>query len=324
MSAQAGEWAAGLPYAQRAADHNILGPVLTVGPNALSDPNHIDEGLRLIRLLVDNGYPFDPLAYVVSAAPTIASRPDLVNDLLAAGTTAPAPAALRRRWEDLVASVEARAAQVAEIATTVKATGDQVVDTMNADGQRVEDERSRMEQLVAEVADLANEGAAGHLAKEYAKHAKEEEESADSYTRWSIGFGVVSVLATAVIAYFAFSREHGAGAILTKAALGLPIIVFAGYLGRLATVHRRQAWRWRNIELQIRTARPFVAPLRDEQRELMTAALALRFFPGQRADGETGGTEGADPVSALAELLGPTVQAASRSPAGPQGSDNIS
>jgi hypothetical protein len=94
--------------------------------------------------------------------------------------------------------------------------------------------RARMQELVGEVADLANEAAAAELI-------------------WAGGF---AALTTCVIAVFAFAQEHGAGATLTKASLTIPVLAFAAYISRLAAIHRRQAWRWRHIELQISTARP--------------------------------------------------------------------
>jgi hypothetical protein len=203
-----------------------------------------------------------------------------------------------------VEGATAAADSIGRTASSVGAERERVIAAIAADGEKVSAERVRMEGLVQEVSDLANEAAAGQLAKAYAKHAQEEEETADRYTTASIVVGAIAAVATCVIAYFAFTKEHGTGAVLTKAALALPVLAFAAYISRLATIHRRQGWRWRHIELQISTARPFVAPLDEDQRRLLTAALALRFFPGQRVDPEEGdaGSTG-DPVAALGELL---------------------
>jgi hypothetical protein len=243
LSTQAGEWPAAIPYAQRAAAAGILGPLQGLGANLLNDPNQAEQGIGFLRQVVDAGFPIDPLVYITGAAPSLANRPELLERLLEVAAVAPAPAGLRAQWEAITSTMRDRATEVIDAARVVHAERERVVASMTADAQLVADERTRMGELVEEVSDLANQGAVDHLAKEYAKHAEEEEDTADSYTRWSIGFGLVSILATSVIAYLAFSKEHGTGAIATKAALALPIVVFAGYLGRLATVHRRQAWR---------------------------------------------------------------------------------
>jgi hypothetical protein len=92
---------------------------------------------------------------------------------------------------------------------------------------------------------------------------------------------------------------------LGKAALVIPLLAFAAYVGKLAGDHRRMAWHWRHVELQIRTADPFIAPLDDAPRKALLAALALRLFPGQAQDPQRGGVEAPDPTTFLTELARP-------------------
>ena len=257
--------------------------------------------LRFVSVLLDAGWPFDPLAWVQQLLQQ--GHRDTALQLAELAIARP-PVGPRKQWEDMIATAMPAIETIRSRVNEVASAADDSINRIHGDVERVGEERERAENLVKEVGDLANEGASRHLAKEYAAQAEQEEDAADKYQGWAIKLGAVAAVATAVIAFFAFTQEHGTGAVLTKAALALPILAFSAYVARLAAVHRKQAWRWRHIELQIRTANPFVSPLEDEQRRLIIAALALRFFPGQRYDveGEAGG-ETVDPVALLAQLL---------------------
>src|SRR5207244_642370 len=121
------------------------------------------------------------------------------------------PAGARRQWDELVMSVMPAVEIIQGNVDSVRSTTDESIARINADVERVGAERERAASLVQEVADLANEGASQHLAKEYAAQAKQEEDAADKYTNWAIGLGALAAVATGVIAYFAFTHEHGAG-----------------------------------------------------------------------------------------------------------------
>jgi hypothetical protein len=296
-----GPWTDGIPYARRAADANYAPALVNYAANMVGDASMHADFLRFVGVLADEGWPIDPLAWV-SQLLQQGHRETALR--LAELAVERRPAGARKQWEELLAAATPAVDTIRERVGDVDAAADESVDRIRAELGRVEEERERAESLVQEVGDLANEGASRHLAKEYAAQAKQEEDAANKYQGWAIGLGALAAIATAVIAYFAFTREHGTGAVLTKAALALPIVAFAAYVARLAAVHRKQAWRWRHIELQIRTANPFVSPLQDDQRRLLIAALALRFFPGQRYDveGDAGG-DTVDPVALLAQLL---------------------
>ena len=320
LTVQAGSnWTEGLPYARRAAEHGYVGILNNYFGNMLSDAAMHAEAATFIQLLAESGWPIDPLAYIPNF---VASGNVEVALRLAEIGPYPASASARATWEELLSEMRASVSSVGETANAVAQDRDRVITAIRADENHVRSERTRMEDLVAEVADLANEGAAQHLAKEYEEHAREEDETADRFTKASLAVGAFTVVATCVIAYLAFTQEEGAGAILTKAALALPLIAFTGYIARLAATHRRQAWRWRHMELQISTARPFLAPLAEEQRRALTAALALRFFPGQQAvdSGTDTTTDHPDPVAAIADLIRPSApqSAPSQREAAPQ------
>jgi hypothetical protein len=302
VTVQAGpSWQDGLPYARRAASAGLVTPLNNYYGNMLGDPSHLPEAIEFMGLLRDVGWPIDPLAHIPQVAQ--AGRTDLVEKLVDLASR-PAPSGARTQWEELLADTRASSDAVRHAASVVDTERDRALSAINGHEARVREERERMAALVAEVTDLANEGAAVQLAKEYAVQAKAVETTADRYTTASIALGAFAALTTCVIAYFAFKLESDAGAVVTKAALALPVILFAGYVARLAAIHRQQAWRWRHIELQIRTARPFVSPLDEEQRKTLIAALALRFFPGQSVhDGQARAADVSDPVAVLADLL---------------------
>ncbi len=301
MYPQVGPWNEGIPYARRAADAGIA-PVLNnyVG-NMAGGPSTHPDMVKFVGVQLDAGWPVDPMAWVPQLLQQ--GHRDTALQLIRLAMQQ-RPAGARSEWEELLAATRPAADSIRTTVDEVRAEVDRSLQGMTADEERVAQERERAERLVAEVADLANEGASQHLAKEYATQAAKEEGVADRYTTWAIRLGALAALVTCVIAYLAFAHENGAGAVLTKAALALPILAFTAYVARLAAIHRKQAWRWRHIELQIRTANPFVSPLEEHQRRLLIAALALRFFPGQRHDVEGGtGGETVDPVALLAELL---------------------
>jgi hypothetical protein len=296
-----GPWNEGIPYARAAAKAGIITPLPNYVGNMLSDPSMRRDAIEFVRLLKDAGWPVDPMSYATQTAQQ--------GDLDAATaffelTALPAPAGARQQWDDLLEEVRPAVDDIKASVSVVQADRDRAAAAIAEHESHVSDDRSRMEDLVREVTDLANQGAAAHLANEYANQAERTETTAKRYTNWAIWAGGAAAVAAGVIAFFAFSTESGVGPVLTKAALALPILAFAGYIARLATIHRQQAWRWRHIELQIRTANPFVSPLPDEQRRILIAALALRFFPGQPiSDNKSDSAETTDPVALLADLL---------------------
>ena len=108
------------------------------------------------------------------------------------------------------------------------------------------------------------------------------------------------------IAIAGLSSGHDVSAILSKGLLTLPLVAVAGYFGGLARSHRRMAWHWRHVELQIRTAESYLAPLDDAARKTMLATLALRFFPGQTLNPQGGEGQGATDTPEVVAALSRT------------------
>jgi hypothetical protein len=242
VTTQAGTWQEGLPYARTAAKAGIVGPLNNYFGNMIGDPAHQAEAVEFIAMLKDGGWPVDPFAYVINLAQAQPANSELMGRLLDVATYPP-PSGARHQWDELVESTRAASESIGVAAQSVEAEQRRAVEEIAGDRDRVAGERARMEELVGEVTDLANEAPAGELARQYARHAQAEEETADKYTRASIGVAAFAAVATCVIAFFAFTHEHGTGAVLTKAALALPVLAFAAYISRLAAIHRRQAWR---------------------------------------------------------------------------------
>jgi len=176
------------------------------------------------------------------------------------------------------------------------------IEAIRAAGAAVEQERERVTQLVAQVDAMVHNVTSVQLAKEYAEQATKEEASAGRYTRAALGIAGATAVVGVIFALVALAGHHDLTTVLGKASLAIPLLAFAAYVGKLGGDHRRMAWHWRHVELQIRTADPFIAPLDDSARKVILAALALRLFPGQSQDPQRGGVEHGDPSGFLSEL----------------------
>jgi hypothetical protein len=148
----------------------------------------------------------------------------------------------------------------------------------------VAEEQERLSELGHKVELLAHEAAEEELSRQYARQAQRAERTAFWFTVAAL---VVGAAAVSLAAYFTLTHiQHppDIAAGLAKAAIAIPFALFAAYLGRLAGRYRQVAWRWRHVELQLRTADPYIAELDPERRRALVEALALRFFPGQPLD----------------------------------------
>ena len=93
--------------------------------------------------------------------------------------------------------------------------------------------------------------------------------------------GVAAIGLAAAFVLIGLAESADISDTLTKASISIPLLVLAAYLNRLGNEERRDARTWRHVELQIRTARPYLANLPQATSSEVLAALALRFFPGQ-------------------------------------------
>jgi hypothetical protein len=165
--------------------------------------------------------------------------------------------------------------------------------------------REAADQQASELGLVTSHIAAENLADTYAVEAKRTEEQTRRYTLGSLVIGVLSVAVT-IIGLLTVKEESSFQTVIGHAAFGIPVALLAAYINSLASHHRLEAWRLRHIELQIRTANPFLGLLDAGRREETLAALALRFFPGQEGvgfDGKGNGMPTVEVVELLSALL---------------------
>lgn len=296
-----GNPAEGIPYATKAAAagngiiaQNYFGTLW-------GQPDKKVEAIEFLKLAMESGFPNpNPLEHAPAAA--MEGRDDLALQLLELGA-APQPAPARAAWEELITRVENDESRIRSAAEEVDNHRAKAIGEINQSEEKLQTDRDRVSRLVDETDQLVHEASAATLAREYGRHAAAEEQRADRYTRAAIVAGLGAAIGTTLIAYLAFSKESAVGAVLTKGALTIPLILFAGYLARLAGQFRKKAWAWRHVELQIQTSEPFIALLDDQPRKALLAALALRFFPGQSQvpDGDVTADMG-DPADLLSSL----------------------
>jgi hypothetical protein len=290
----------GVEWARKAADMGALPVYANYGPNLISQGQRA-PGIELLRRALAEGWPHDPLAYAQQAAQQ--GDTDAAFELLRMARQSRAENAVGEIG-DMLASARTSIAEIQSNVSTSAEGRDRAMEAMKRSESRIEEERARVESLVDDVTRLVHGVAAEHLAEQYAKHANDTETTAKNYTKAAIAAGVTAAIASVVIAIVGLAGGHDVSSILSKALLTLPVIALAGYFGGLARSFRRMAWHWRHVELQIRTAEPYLAPLADEPRKTMLAALALRFFPGQALNPQSRGdtemaTDTPDIVAAL-------------------------
>jgi hypothetical protein len=207
------------------------------------------------------------------------------NELLAAtsrievGLIPPDLPSLREVREEIERTRTQIKTQISDAEAEVAGQRDQAFAAMNEAADAVDARRKAAEQQAGELGLVTSAIAAENLADAYAIDAKRTEKQAANYTRVSLAVGVLSVV-VAIIGLLTVSGENFK-TVIAHAAYGLPVAFLAAYVNSLASTHRREGWRLRHIELQIRTANPFLGLLASDRREETLAALALRFFPGQ-------------------------------------------
>jgi hypothetical protein len=229
------------------------------------------------EVALDNGFPIDVFSLVVQSAQQ--GQPNVVGQLLESAE-GPRPGALRRQWEDLVAKTEADRDRIAGVAAELSGQREQAFDAINEATEAVKIRRTEADRQADELGLVTSAIAAENLANAYAEDAQRTEQQSSRFTVASLVIGALSVAAS-LTGLVTAQAGSGFDTIIARAAFGLPVALLAAYVNNLATAHRREAWRLRHIELQIRTANPFLGLLDSDRRRETLAALALRFFPGQ-------------------------------------------
>ena len=221
------------------------------------------------------------------------------------GMTSQDTAWLRQVREEIESARGHVKTQIGEAAADVASQKDQAFTAMKEAVEAIDARRQAADQQASELGLVTSAIAAENLANAYAIEAKRTEKQTKRYTWSSLAIGVLSVAVT-VIGLLTVNEPSGFQTVIAHAAFGIPVALLAAYVNSLASAHRREAWRLRHIELQIRTANPFLGLLDAGRREETWAALALRFFPGQEGvsfDGKSNAMQAPEMIELLHTML---------------------
>jgi hypothetical protein len=280
--AQQGRWQEGLPLARVAVEAGAAFLANNYASNMINSPQRRDA-LPLLRRLVESGWAIDPMGYAQQAAQA-GDGTTAVEIVEIARSFPPHLTQSEERWQRLIQRVESAESDMAASVGAAKEASANAVQAIESETRSVHEAKERAVALVEEVTGLVHDVTADHLATEYATQAARMNRTAAWWTAGSIGASLGAIAFAVVVAVVVLKGAHSASSTLAKFSLTLPLVAFAAYLGGLASSHRRMAWHWRHVELQIRTAEPFIATLEDEERKALLAVLALRLFPGQTLD----------------------------------------
>jgi hypothetical protein len=299
----AGRWPEAATFAERAAVKGSAGIAQWVGSHlqGQGDPNLRRVGLRLQSAAADAGASIDfvNVAHQFANASDLEVAADAIDQLAMAR-----PVAARGRWDELVSESEPRAREIADAAAGVMTERDRVLEAMEADRTRIAEQRVTVERLVEEVGNLANKAGGLALANDYGERANKIERRANLATVTAIVLAVLIAVLAILLAIDAGQDADPLKSALQKAPITIPFLLLNIYIARLASGFREEAINLRHIELQIRTAEPFLGALDRERRQAVLAMLALRFFPGQEVAGSgKSPSEPTDPGQAFAALL---------------------
>ena len=189
----------------------------------------------------------------------------------------PRLAEIREEIRSTKAQVES---QISDAGAEVSGQKDQAFAAINEAVQAIDERREAAEQQASELGLMTSSIAATNLAEGYADAAQRTEKQTNNYTVSSLVIGVLSVAVT-IVGLLTVKEPSSFQTVIAHAAFGIPVALLAAYVNSLASTHRHEAWRLRHIELQIKTANPFLGLLNTERHEETLAALALGFFPGQ-------------------------------------------
>lgn len=289
--AQQGQWQEGLQYAMDAVKSGAPHIAGNYIGNMVGSPEHREQFFEMLEAALENGYSADPLGWL----PQLAQRGDNEGVAkLVELASRPWPRPRPDEWDRLVQEMQAGRERFGAEVEQVEQARMGSIDAIKEHETAVEGERKRLEDLGHTVETLAHEAAADELSRQYAQQAKRSERISYGFTTAALLVGAgAAVLAAVFTLEQARDQDPDVLLGLAKAAIAIPIALFAAYLGRLAGSYRNVAWRWRHMELQLRTAEPYIAELDGPHRARIIEALALRFFPGQPIHPE--GVEGGPP-----------------------------
>lgn len=278
-----GQAAQGVEYAKAAIHAGIA-----AGPLAINYVNWTQgdaalrgESANFFKAAVESGWTVDPISQAQQAF-----QLGDVASALSILTTRAAPSAEQaaESWRSVAEQIESASGRIAALMGEADAARRRAEASMTSDSEAITAERDRVLALVGETTALVQNVASNELASEYAQRASDARKRGARWTAATLVVSSVAILLAAAFVLVGLSDDHDPADVLSKAALSLPLLALAAYLNRLGSEERRDARNWTHVELQIRTARPYVGNLAEGLRDEVQAALALRFFPGQSQD----------------------------------------
>lgn len=301
--AHSGDWSRAAEFARRALGSGNIQVAQWIASNlsGQGDANLRRAGFELHRAIAETGTPVDfpNLAHQFASVGDVELAAEMLDELAAVK-----PDAARARWVELITEIEARTREISDAAAGVATERERVLREMDDDRQHIRTQRADVERLVAEVGSLANKAGGLALANDYGTRANRIEKRSNWATGIAIGLAVLIAMLAVVLAFDAGKDADPLKSALQKAPITIPFLLLNIYIARLASSFRDEAIKLRHIELQIRTANPFLGALDPERRQAVLAMLALRFFPGQEVAGSgKSPSEPTDPGQAFAALL---------------------
>jgi hypothetical protein len=291
-----------IPYVDTALRKGVPLPAMQMAGRIMSDPAQRENFLRY----VDEVEEVFPAWDVLGWAPSIAATGDTETAARLVELLSVPRSRTRRDIEALQSQAESVLSTLQTAAATVEEDRTRASEAILNDAQEIAAERERVSRLVTDTTRLVHEVAADHIAEEYASRADSTLRAALWWTAGTLLFAAIAVGWGVYVGIHAATASASAESVIGKALVTVPLLAIAAYLGSIAASTRRMGWHWRHVELQIKTAEPFIAELDDETRKALQAALTIRFFPGQGQDPQQQGgtqTESLDLSTVIAEVF---------------------
>jgi hypothetical protein len=134
---------------------------------------------------------------------------------------------------------------------------------------------------VVEAAGHAREAAGlvgtGELAKHFTAYSTRERQTADRLRVASVAIAVI-VSGLAALSYFLGAVPLSLPQELSKAAIGLPLVALALYLGRESSRHRHHASEAASIQIRLQTVRAYTDEMPSSAKNDIRAELGRRIF----------------------------------------------
>jgi hypothetical protein len=283
--AQRNEYQYAAPLIELALDAGVLPPGHWHIGSLINDESQRPLALRVIQATTDLGPIYEATGYWQSFW-NAGDRDAAVAIFESAAV--PQSRERRRELEELVGEARASTTEINNAAAVVDAAREAATRTITEHEDSINAEKTRVESLVREVTSLVQGVTADHMAKAYADRSKQALRTANWWTAAAILVGLAGAGWAAFVAIHAFQEDEGLTTTIGKVLVSIPVLIVAGYLAGIAASHRRMGWHWSHVDLQIRTAEPFIGALDKEARDKLLAALAIRFFPGQGQDPQHG------------------------------------